>query len=127
MALRRMPLTIGGVDFSALTERLGYSISYEERRGGNTTSMQNGDEYIDLIVRKPVLTWRLDSLTNADLARLHAAINADTYVDVTYFDTARNRNVTAAFHGSISEQEVGVIRGNRAYRFKAPTLTMRAR
>ena len=125
--MQKMPLTINSVDFSALTERLGYSISYEDRAGGNSMTMQNGDQYIDVIVRKPVLSWRLDSLTGAQLASLHAAINADIYVPVTYFDTATNTNVTAYFHGTISEQEVGVIRAGGRYRFKAPTLTMRAR
>lgn len=127
MSLQKMPLTINGVDFSALTERLGYSITYEDRKGGNSMTMQNGDEYQDIIARKPLLSWRLDSLTGTQLASLHAAINADIYVPVTYFDTAANANVTAYFHGAISEQEVGVIRAGGYYRFKAPTLTMRAR
>lgn len=127
MALQRMPLKINRVDFSALTERLGYIIVYEERSGSNTMIMQNGDEYLDIIVKKPSLTWRLDSLTNYDLARLHAAINAATYVEVEYFDTATNTVMTGYFHGTISEQEVGVIRAGGYYRFRAPVLTMRAR
>lgn len=127
MALQKMPLKINGVDFSALTERCGYSIVYEDRNGGNSMTMQNGDEYQDIIVRKPILTWRLDSLTNTELASLHAAINAAVYVNVYYLDTATNTTKTAAFHGTISAQEVGVIRAGGYYRFKAPTLTMRAR
>lgn len=125
--MEKMPLKINGVDFSRLTERLGYTIVYEDREGGNSTMMQNGDEYLDVIVRKPSLVWRLDSLTMTDLASLHAAINAAVYVPVSYFDTATNTIKTAMFHGSISEQEVGVIRPNGYYRFRAPTLTMRAR
>lgn len=127
MPLLKMPLIIGGVDFSQLTERLGYSITYEDRKGGNGMTMQNGDEYLDIITRKPILSWRLDSLTNAQLASVHAAINAAIYVSVSYFDTAANAILTADFHGTISEQEVGVIRAGGYYRFKAPTLTMRAR
>lgn len=126
--MTKMPLKIGDTDFSALTERCGYTIAYEDRKGGNSMTMQNGDEYQDVIVRKPVLTWRLDSLTNAQLASLHAAINAAVYVSVYYFDTATNSNTTAYFHGTISAQEVGKIGPSGAYyRFKAPTLTMRAR
>ena len=115
------------MDFSADTERLGYSIVYEDRKGGNGMTMQNGDEFQDVIVRKPVLTWRLDSLTMTRLAALHAAINTAVYVNVTYYDTATASQKTAYFHGTISEQEVGVIRDGGYYRFKAPTLTMRAR
>ena len=122
-----MPLTIGGTDFSALTERLGYSVVYEERSGGNNMTMQNGDIYLDVITKRPVLTWRLDSLTATDLARLHAAIDAANFVSVQYFDTATNTTKTAYFHGSISAQEVGVIRNGGYYRFKAPTLTLKAR
>ena len=122
-----MPLKINGTDFSALTERLGYSIVYEDRKGGNSVTMMNGDEYQDIIVRKPVLTWRLDSLTAAQLKSLHVAINASAYVQVYYFDTASQSNKTAYFHGTISDQEVGAIRAGSYYRFKAPVLTMRAR
>ena len=123
----KMPLVINGTDFSALTERLGYTISYEDRTGGNGMTMQNGDQYLDVIVRKPVLTWRLDSLTMTQLAALHAAINAAVYVEVTYYDTASAAQKTAWFHGTISAQEVGVIRAGGYFRFKAPTLTMKAR
>lgn len=122
-----MPLVINDIDFSALTERLGYAIIYEDRKGGNSMTMMNGDEYQDVIVRKPILSWRLDSLTMTDLARLHAAINAANYVKVTFYDTASASVATAYFHGNISEQEVGVIRDGGYYRFKAPVLTMRAR
>lgn len=122
-----MPLKINGVDFSRLTERLGYSIVYEDRKGGNTMTLQNGDEYQDIIVRKPSLVWRLDSLTMTDLAALHAAINAAIYVSVQYYDTASAATKTGYFHGTISKQEVGVIRNGGYYRFQAPVLTMRAR
>lgn len=125
--MQKMPLTINGVDFSALTERLGYSISYEERKGGNSMTMANGDEYQDIIVRKPALSWRLDSLTNAQLADLLSAVHAAVYVPVMYFDTEANTTKTAYFHGTVGTQEVGVIRGGNYYRFKAPTLTMKAR
>ena len=126
--MTKMPLKINGTDFTALTERLGYSIVYEDRKGGNGMIMQNGDEYQDIIVRKPVLTWRLDSLTDTELAALHAAINAAIYVSVLYFDSATKSILTSYFHGTISSQEVGKIGpGGAYYRFKAPTLTMRAR
>ena len=125
--MQKMPLMINGVDFSPLTERLGYVIKYEDRTGGNSMTMQNGDQYIDVIVRKPVLSWRLDSLTMTELASLHAAINAAVYVEVTYYDTATASEQTAWFHGTISDQEVGVIRAGGYYRFRAPVLNMVAR
>lgn len=127
MPLQKMPLKIEGVDFSDLTERCGYTIVYEDRKGGNSVTMMNGDEYQDIIARKPILTWRLDSLTMTQLHSLHAAINAAVYVQVYYYDTELSANTTAYFHGTISEQEVGAIRAGGYYRFKAPTLTMRAR
>ena len=125
--MTKMPLVINGVDFSADTERLGYTISYEDRTGGNGMTMQNGDQYIDVITQKPVLSWRLDSLPMTRLAALHAAINAAVYVEVTYYDTATASEKTALFHGSITAQEVGVIGANGYYRFRAPTLQMKAR
>ena len=125
--MQKMPLKINGVDFSADTERLGYTISYEDRTGGNGMTMQNGDQYMDVITQKPVLSWRLDSLPMTRLAALHAAINAAVYVEVTYYDTATASEKTAFFHGSITAQEVGVIGAGGYYRFRAPTLNMKAR
>ena len=125
--MTKMPLTINGVNFSSYTERLGYSISYEDRAGGNSMTMQNGDQYMDIITKRPVLTWRLDSLTMTQLAALHAAINAAVYVNVTYYDTATASQKTGVFHGTISAQEVGVIRNGGYYRFRAPVLTMKSR
>lgn len=125
--MTKMPLVINGVDFTADTERLGYSIVYEDRTGGNTMTMQNGDQIQDVIARKPGLSWRLDSLTMTRLAALHAAINAAVYVEVTYYDTATASIKTAYFHGTISTQEIGVIRDGGYYRFRAPVLSMKAR
>lgn len=122
----KMPLVINGTDFSELTERLGYTVTYEDRTAGKMT-MLNGDEYIDLIARKPILTWALDSLNTSDLAALHEAINAAAYVSVTYYDTATDSVQTALFHGTISAQSVGVIRSSGSYRWRGSTLTMRAR
>ena len=124
--MQKMPLMINGVDFSALTQRLGYSVVYEERSGQNTMVMMNGDEYLDVIVRKPALTWPLNSLTDAELHTLLTAIHAAVYVPVTYYDTEAKAEQTAYFHGTISVQEVGVIRAG-GYRFRSMTLTMRAR
>lgn len=125
--MTKMPLKINGVDFSAMTERCGYSISYEDRAGANSMTMQNGDQILDVIAQKPVLSWRLDSLTNSQLSQLISAISAAVYVSIFYFDTKDNTTKTALFHCTISEQEVGVIGASGYYRFKAPTLTCKAR
>ncbi len=95
--------------------------------GGNTMTMCNGDQYLDVIARKPVLKWPLNSLTDAELAQLHAAINEAVYCEVLYYDTASGVTTTALFHATISEQVVGVIRAGGHYRFRAPVLTMKAR
>lgn len=124
--MQKMPLMINGVDFSPMTQRLGYSVVYEERSGQNTMTMMNGDEYLDVIVRKPALTWPLNSLTDTELHTLLTAIHAAVYVPVTYFDTETKAVQTAYFHGTVSVQEVGVIRAG-GYRFRGMTLTMRAR
>lgn len=123
MALLKMPLKINGVSFSAITERLGYSIVFIDRKGGNTMNMQNGDIREDILTRRPLLTWRLDSLTMTELAALHQAIDAAVYVPIEYYDTRTAALATWQFHCTISAQEVGVIRAGGYYRFVAPVLT----
>lgn len=127
MSMEKMPLSINGTDFSHLTERLGYSIVYEDVKGGNGMTMTSGDEYQDIIARRPVPTWRLDSLTMTELAALHAACNAAIYVPVTFYDTFSASVKSGYAHCTISAQEVGVIRSGGYYRFRAPTLSMRMR
>lgn len=123
--MQKMPLTINGVDFSALTERLGYSVVYEDVKGGNSMTMMNNDEYPDITGRRAIPTWRLDSLTMTELATLHAACDAAVQVAVTYYDT-RSASVKSGYaHCTISTQEVGVIRAGNYYRFRAPVLSMR--
>lgn len=124
--MQKMPLKISGVDFSPMTARLGYTVTYEERMGGNSMAMLNGDVYQDLIDRRPVLTWPLNSLTGAELAQLHEAINVAPYVEIEYLDTETNSVKTWWFLCSISAQEVGVIRPG-GYRWRAPKLTARPR
>lgn len=124
--MQKMPLTINGVDFSPMTQRLGYTIVYEDRMGENGMTMLNGDEYLDVLDRKPVLTWPLNSLTDTELHQLLTAIHAAVYVPVTYYDTEAKAVLAAYFHGTVSVQEVGVIRAS-GYRFRGMTLTMRAR
>lgn len=125
--MQKMPLIINGVNFSAMTARLGYTIRYEDRMGGNSMTMANGDYYPDVLTRRPVLVWPLNALTGAELAQLHAAINAAVQVPVTYQDTETNATKTAYFHGTIGDQEVGVIRNGGYYRYRGTTLTMKAR
>ena len=125
--MEKMPLSINGTDFSYLTERLGYSIVYEDVKGGNSMTMANGDEFQDILGRRAVPTWRLDSLTMTELATLHAACNAAAYVAVTYYDTFSHSVKSGIAHCTISSQEVSVIRDGGYYRFRAPTLSMRLR
>lgn len=125
--MTKMPLSINGVDFSYLTERLGYSIVYEDVKGGNGMTMANGDEFQDILGRRAIPTWRLDSLTMTELAEMHTACNAAAYVAVTYYDTVSHTVKSGFAHCTISAQEVGVIRDGGYYRFKAPTLSMRLR
>ena len=123
---KRLPLTINGVDFTEAASRREYSITYEERTGPNGGQMLNGDLYIDLVARRPVITWPLNALWSDELAALQKAVYWSTYVPVTYFDTTANAVMTGWFHGSISEQKVGLI-SERGTMFHGPTLTLRSR
>lgn len=122
----RLPLTIGGEDFSEAASRREYTVYYEERTGRNAAMMLNGDEYLDIIDRRPVITWPLNALWADELAKLQAAIDAADYVEVSYFDTRTGQAGTGYFHGTISEQKVGLI-SPRGIMFHGPTLTLRSK
>lgn len=124
----RLPLEINGVDFSEAASRLGYSIVYEDRVGASAVMMLNGDEYPDVLARRPVITWPLNMLWDAELARLHTALgDGNTYVPVRYFDTAEGKLKTGYFRGSIDAQTVG-LNNARGLAFRdGAALTLRSR
>ena len=127
MAIARLPLVINGVDFSQAVKRLQYTITYEDRTGENATSLKNGDEYIDLIAKRPMITWPLCMLWDDEMAALDAAIDAATYVPVYYFDRKQRRAMIRYFHGLIGETRVGLIRSDEYAYADGPILTLRSR
>lgn len=124
--MQRLPLIINGVDFSTAASRLEYQIEYEDRVGENTTMMLNGDEYPDVLDRRPIITWQLNALWSDELAALYAAIGDGQYVPVLYFDTRTNAEQVGVFRASISRQQIGMINA-RGKMFHGPTLTLRSR
>ena len=122
----RLPLTINGIDFSEAVNRTGYSVYYEDRTGKNTFFALSGDEDLDVLVQKPVITWPLNALWSDELAQLQRAIYSSTYVPVSYFDTELNAEQTAYFHGTIDRQPARLV-SERGVMFYGATLTLRAR
>lgn len=127
MALIRLPLVINGTYFSLAVQRLGYQVTYEDRQGENATFLLSGDEYLDVLTSRPVITWPLNMLWADELAALKAAIRAAIYVPVYYFDTDDGAGKIGYFHGTISGESIGLIDG-RGYAFRdGAVLTLRSR
>lgn len=126
MAQRRLPLTINGIDFSQAVNRTGYSVYYEERTGRNAFLSLAGTEDLDILAKKPVITWSLNALWSDELSQLQNAIDASDYVPVSYFDTKSNTEQTAYFHGTISQQPAQLV-AERGIMFYGATLTLKAR
>lgn len=127
MALIRLPLVINSSDFSLAVQRLGYQVTYEDRQGENATFLLSGDEYLDVLTSRPVITWPLNMLWADELAALKAAIRAAIYVPVYYFDTDDGAGKIGYFHGTIGTESVGLI-DSRGYAFRdGAVLTLRSR
>lgn len=127
MALIRLPLVINGSDFSLAVQRLGYSVTYEDRQGENATFLLSGDEYLDVLTSRPVITWALNMLWGDELAALKAAIRQAIYVPVFYYDTDDGAGKIGYFHGTIGTESVGLI-DSRGYAFRdGAVLTLRSR
>lgn len=127
MALTRLPLVINGVDFSQQAQRLGYSVDYEERIGENSTSLLNGDAYLDVLAKRPVISWPLNMLWADELAALHAAIDAAIYVPVYYFDTVQGAAKIGYFHGIIGQTRAALLRPDGTAFADGAILTLRSR
>lgn len=127
MAQTRLPLVINGTDFSRQADRLQYAVIYEDRTGENTTYLKNGDEYLDIIAKRPVITWPLNMLWADELAALHAAIDAAIYVPVYYFDTVLGAAKIGYFHGTIGETRAALVRESATAFADGAVLTLRSR
>ena len=127
MALTRLPLVINGIDFTAAASRLAYQITYEDRTGDNSTMLKSGDEYLDVLTQRPVITWSLNMLWADELASLKAAIRASIYVPVYYFDTDIGAGKIGQFHGTIGVEQVGLIRPDAIAFRDGMVLTLRSR
>ena len=127
MALTRLPLVINGTDFSRQVQRLQYAVTYEDRMGENTTNLLNGDEYLDVLTKRPVIVWPLNMLWADELAALHAAIDAAIYVPVYYFDTVQGKAKIGYFHGSIGQTRAALVRDDATAFADGAVLTLRSR
>ena len=127
MALTRLPLIINGTDFSRQVERLGYQVAYEDRTGENTTTALSGDEYLDVLTSRPIITWPLNMLWADEMSTLTQAIRGAIYVPVYYFDPELGEATIGYFHGTIGSAQVGLIRTNQIAWQDGAVLTLRSR
>jgi len=127
MALTRLPLIINGTDFSRQVERLGYTVTYEDRTGENSTLALSGDEYLDILTARPVITWPLNMLWADEMATLTQAIRGAIYVPVYYFDPEQAEGIIGYFHGTIGAATVGLIRTDGIAWRDGAVLTLRSR
>ena len=127
MAMTRLPLIINGTDFSRQVERLGYQVVYEDRTGENTTTALSGDEYLDVLTSRPVITWPLNMLWSDEMAALRAAIKGAIYVPVYYYDPDAAEGIIGYFHGTIGAAQIGLIRANQVAWQNGAVLTLRSR
>lgn len=127
MALTRLPLVISGIDFSQQVARLGYQVVYEDRTGENTTLALSGDEYMDVLTARPVITWPLNMLWADEMSALTQAIRGAIYVPVYYFDPEQGEAIIGYFHGTIGQATVGLIRTNQIAWQNGAVLTLRSR
>lgn len=124
--MRRLPLIIDGVDFSASINRYGYTVGYIKREGGFGGMMQDGSMRVDILARKAVLTLTANSLKSDAQAALLSACAKD-YVTVTYFDTMSNRTREAEFIPDIGDQTVGILSADGTNWFTGMIITLTER
>ena len=127
MARERLPLIINGVDFSRQASRLAYSVTYEERMGNNSTLLLSGDEYLDMLTDRPIITWELNMLWLDELQALRQAIRAAIYVPVYCLDIDSGAPVIGQFHGSIATVTAALVQPSRTGFADGAVLTLRSR
>lgn len=105
--MTHLPITIDGEDFTDLTDRNTYIVTYTPREGPNGGIMLNGDKTVDVLrndqdepVYKPTISWKLNALTAAQLARIQRACMKPDVL-VSYFDTATAAEASAVFHPTL--------------------------
>ena len=129
----RLPITIDGVDFSTLTDRNKYVVTYKPREGSNSGIMLNGDKTFDVLVDdqdnpvyKPTISWKLNALTLSQLSAIQNA-TAKPEVTVSYLDTRAAAENTAVFHPTLGAANFAFARHGLYYFKDGSDLTMEAK
>jgi len=124
--MKRLPLRIGGVDFSTYVNKYGVSFSYEPRMGNNGGMMLDGSEMTDILAWKAVLSLSCNSLTEAEMSALLSACVKE-YVEVTFWDPKEAKERTAYFMPSLGVGSVALLEPNAPSWFDGLTITLRER
>lgn len=119
-------MIINGIDFSRDVNERTYSVDYEKRTGSNGGKMLNGDEIVDILAYKAVLTWNLNYLTADRLSTVLKTVLTD-YVYVSYFDTWTNAQRWAYFIPTIGKSSYAFSRNGKKFFRDGMTLTLKER
>lgn len=109
-----LPMYIDEVDFSGLSNKFKYTVTYEKYYGRNGGTMQSGLERSDLNGIRTIITWDLNAMTSAQARPLIQKATSTT-CKVTYFDLWTNNNRTSYFEISIGALPVAFERHGLKY------------
>lgn len=119
-------LIIGGVDYSDAMNKYTYTVTYEQREGGNGGLAKDGSMILDILAYKAVITFETNGLKGADLAAMVSSLEGD-FLPVTFTDPKTNSTRTAEFHASVGELSTAMWKGGNVTWYKATEITLTER
>ena len=124
MSIERLPLVIGGIDFTSGMNRTGYAVEWEERTGNNATTFLSGDRDLDILATKDRLLCPLNALWASEIAQLLQVLRSAEYLPTYYFRLYSGEAADGWFHGTVSRCSVPFVTSRGIMIKDGPVLTM---
>lgn len=119
----RPALTINGVDYSEKMNKYSYSVTYEQREGGNGGMAKDGSSILDLLAYKAVISFETNGLPGTDLASMVSALDGE-FLTVTFTDPKQNTTRTGLFHASVGELASAMWKAGNITWYKSVQITL---
>lgn len=121
--MARPVLTIDGTDYSDAINKYSYSVTYEQREGGNGGMAKDGSLILDVLAYKAVITFETNGMKGADLAELVSDLEGD-FLTVAFTDPKTNATRTAMFHATVGELATAMWKSGNIVWYKSTQITL---
>lgn len=120
----RPKLIVEGRDLSQVINKYRYRVAYTRTLGKNGGTLLTGEEIIDVLRVRAVLTLSMNFLTDAEIEEALDLFTRDS-VEVVFYDPRERSERSATFIPDMSQATLGIMSEEKTLWRDGVTLTLR--